>query len=110
MYTKKEREQYNHSREIVCKDLGITVNQYNWFRRKGAELNRIYTDNCNGFYENEDEYEKISAEVETKVSKRVNDLELFVYFQTDPRGATIYLSKKPIESNDYNRSGSHCIY
>lgn len=109
MYTKKGRELYNHDRQIVCKDLNITTYQYNWFRRKGEELRRIYTSNCNADY-TEQEYEQMTIKVETKVLKKVNELSLFVYFQTDPRGATIYLSKEPIEYNNYNRSGSHCIY
>lgn len=103
MYTKKEREQYNHDREIVCKDLGITANQYNWFRRKGAELHRIYEDNCNGFYETEDEYYSKTLPVELSVEDKAKKLSLFVYFQTDPRGASLYLSKEVMDQSNYNR-------
>lgn len=103
MYTKKEREQYNHNREIVYKDLGITVNQYNWFRRKGAELNRIYVNNCNGVYETEDEYFLTISPIELSVEDKAKKLSLFVYFQTDPRGASLYLSNEMMDQSNYNR-------
>lgn len=103
MYTKKEREQYNLRRKIVCKDLGITVNQYNWFRRKGEELNRIYTDNCNGVYETEDEYFLTISPIELSVEDKAKKLLLFVYFQRDPRGASLYLGKEVMDSMNYNR-------
>ena len=41
-YTKKEREYYNQQRDKICESLGITKNQYNWLRRKGEELRKIY--------------------------------------------------------------------
>jgi hypothetical protein len=55
MFTKLERERYNEDRERACKRLGITKNQYNWLRRKGEELRKVYENDCNGLYKNEEE-------------------------------------------------------
>jgi len=46
MFPKQERQRYNEDRERACKRLGITKNQYNWFRRKGKRLHKIYEDYC----------------------------------------------------------------
>jgi len=107
MYTKKEREQYNQSRDNACQRLGITKNQYNWLRRKGEELRRIYEANCNG-----DSDYKINGMRENGLNNDIQDyigsMGLFIYFQTDPRGATLYLDKKPIPTNNYTQAV--CIY
>lgn len=107
-YTKTEREHYNKDREIICNRLGITKNQYNWFRRKGQELHRIYEDNCNGAIQTDEQYFALTEPIEKQVIEKAKSLGLFAYFQTDPRGATIYLDKKPIPENNYNQA--HCIY
>jgi hypothetical protein len=110
-YGKKEREAYNLHREMVCKTLGITVNQYNWLRRKGEAMRRIYTDHCNGVICDT----IITKHIENKIyaylnKKKLNNKEhkMYIYFQTDPRGATIYADNKPIPENNYNQA--YCIY
>lgn len=107
-YTKTEREQYNKDREITCNNLGITENQYNWLRRKGQALHKIYEDNCNGFIQSDEEYFGLTEPIEKEVFSYCKKLGLYAYFQTDPRGATIYVDKKPIPENNYNQT--HCIY
>ena len=47
-YTKKERDEYNTNRFIICETLGITKNNYNWLRRKGESIHKIYEDNFLG--------------------------------------------------------------
>lgn len=108
MYTKKERELYNKMRDAVCNKLGITVNQFNWFRRKGEELHNIYEDNCNGLFDTEESYKDAVNPVYELVNNKAEALGLSVYFQTDPRGATIYLDDKPIPENNYTTA--YCIY
>ena len=103
MYSKKERNEYNEQREKVCKSLMITKNNYNWLRRKGEGLHKLYEDNCNG------DIGEASYEVETKtiydlVNEYITSIKLYVYYQTDPRGATIYLDKEPIPENNYTRA------
>ena len=109
MFTKLERQRYNEDREKACKRLGITKNQYNWLRRKGEELHGIYEDNCNGEYATEEMYREDCKFFEDMILAKVSiEMGLFVYFQTDPRGATIYLDTKNIPVNNYTQAV--CIY
>lgn len=108
MYSKKERERYNEDRKRKCEALGITKNQYNAFRRIGENLHEIYEDNCNGGIPTEEAYFDLVKPHEEKAQEMANELGLHVYFQTDPRGATIYLDKKPIPENNY--TNACCIY
>ena len=107
MFTKLERERYNEDRERACKRLGITKNQYNWLRRKGEALHKVYEDNCNGTL-TEQEYADRSSELEGIILEKGTELGLFNYFQTDPRGATIYLDTKAIPENNYTQAV--CVY
>ena len=106
-YTKKEREAYNQDREITCKRLGITKNQYNWFRREGAKLHTLYELNCNGDIL-EGEYNTETRSLYDKIDFEVLARGLHVYYQTDPRGATIYLDTVAIPDNNYTVAS--CIY
>ena len=107
-HTLTERQHYNKDREITCKRLGITENQYNWLRRKGQALHKVYEDNCNGLIADDDTYFDITSPIEKDVETYCKKLGLHVYFQTDPRGATIYVDVKPIPDNNYNQA--ECIY
>lgn len=106
-YTKLERGRYNEDRARKCKALGITKNQYNWLRRKGEELHKIYEDNCNGEI-NEKDYDRKTSELEHMIYGYIGKLGLFIYLQTDPRGATIYLDRNKIPENNYTQA--ICIY
>lgn len=108
MYNKKQREMYNLDRDITCEKLGITVNQYNQFRRLGSVLHTIYELSCNGDL-SEEQYEADTNNVYAKADKLAKDLGLKIFYQTDPRGATIYLSRDPISENSYNTS-AQCVY
>lgn len=114
MFTKLERERYNENRERTCKRLGITKNQYNWLRRKGEALHKVYEDNCNGVIA-EDAYNLRTGDLEQAIyayliKQKLNTKKhkMYVYFQTDPRGATIYLDTKEIPKNNYTQTV--CIY
>lgn len=106
-YNKKERENYNIRRAFVCETLGITKNQYNWFRRQGEQLHQYYEQNCNGAFYGDD-YETATGNIYGKTDLKAQNLSLFIYYQTDPRGATIYLDKEPIINDFY--TASYCIY
>ena len=82
MFTKTGRERYNQQRQRTCTALGITIYQYNWLRRKGAELHKIYEDICNGVIE-DDEYYTLVMPIEKEVNSYVKELGLFVYYQTE---------------------------
>jgi hypothetical protein len=103
-YTKKEREQYNQDRQRACDRLGITVNDYNQFKRWGESLRSLYVEYCNTGKENEKEEVLLMRKIDNK--RRL--LHLWVFLQTDPRGATIYLDKKAIPENNYTQAV--CIY
>ncbi len=106
-YTQEERTDYNLHRDNVCRGLGITHNQYNYLRRLGSILHAIYEANCNGTIE-ESDYELETSSVYSKCDKYVKYLGLFVYYQADPRGATIYVSENEIPRNNY--TSAYCIY
>lgn len=108
MYTAKERKEYNEYRDRICQRLNITKNQYNWLRRKGQALHKIYEANCNGEYPNEDYSEKLENPIYEAIKKYISKLNLFIYYQTDPRGATIYVDKISIPDNNYTQA--FCIY
>lgn len=103
-YTKKERKYYNIHREKTCKALNITKYQYNYLRRKGEALRKVYVDHCNGDFS----LENNETILEKEILNKACDLKLYLYLQTDPRGATIYLDKKPIPENNYTQA--YCIY
>lgn len=98
----------NKYREHACSVLGLTKVEYNWFRQVGDQLHKIYEDNCNGLY-SEEEYEKATNVIYEMCDAMVDGLKLFVYYQTDPRGATIYLSKEEIPEDQYS-TFAVCIY
>ena len=101
-YSKTEREQYNGYRLRVCEQLKIRELDYNAFRRLGQKLCNIFVQSCNGEID-EIEYEQAVRPLYMKAEKLSRQLKLYIYFQTDPRGNTIYLSRSPIADNDYTR-------
>ena len=110
MYTKKEREYYNQHRANVCERLNITKNQYNWFRRKGQAIHTILENYCNGYEDKtkEAEDEREEQVLTDAVEAECHNLGIYGFFQTDPRGATIYLDKSPITQMNYTNTS--CIY
>ncbi len=114
MFTKLERERYNQQRESACKRLNITKNQYNWLRRARNNLCKVYTDSCNGLLA-ESDYEVLTQSIEDNIFEylvkqglNTKENKMYNYFQTDPRGATIYLDRVEIPANNYTQAV--CIY
>ena len=108
MYTVKERKEYNERRDRACQRLGITKNEYNWLRRKGAELHKIYEIDCNGGIDTPEDYDRLTGSIEAVIDKKAQGLGLTIHYQTDPRGATIYADRQPIPENNYTQAV--CIY
>ena len=102
MFTAKERQRYNEDRVRACKRLGITVNQYNWFRREGVKLHKLFEDDCNGI----EVPSRLEGDILTAIRSRSNGL--YLYIQSDPRGEAIYLDTKAIPENNYTQAV--CIY
>lgn len=101
---------------LTCEALGITREEYDKFLFIGNKLHRIYEAQCNGFQDwqgnwNEEASNK-ADEKEKKLNEKAEALAkekgLYIFFQSDPRGATIYLDKEPIPYNNYTKA--HCIY
>ena len=100
-----------------CERLGITSGQWSYIKRIGTILERLYTNSCNGFYneytgkENERQArynEMLEGQYEARAEKFAKDNGLQLYLQTDPRGACIYLDTNPIADNDYTKAV--CIF
>lgn len=111
MYTKQERENYNLDRKITCKDLEISENQYNYFRRISQAFHSLFEQDCNGEL-TEEQSEKAFQDLEYKLNKymQAQNIGLCYYIQSDPRGCALRLSMDEIEADNYNRSGAHAIY
>lgn len=106
----------------VMKDLDLTRKEYKRFLIVGNKLHRAYELSCNGYIGSESIYEgnvmvnqytdemylKDTAPLYEKAEKMAKEKGLYIYFQTDPRGATIYLDKKQIKDTSYNNA--YCIY
>lgn len=108
------QQYYNQLRKnSICDKLGITSGQYSYIKRIGTILNCLYTNECNGFY---NEYtgkedtkqaqynDKQITKYEAIATKFAKDNKLELHLQTDPRGSTIYLDTKPIAENDYTKA------
>jgi len=63
---------------------------------------------CNGEVSDSGEYENLVNPIYDKIGEYVKKLGLYIYYQTDPRGATIYVDKNRIPENDYTRA--YCVY
>lgn len=113
-YSKKERERYNEYRERISKEYGLDKNKYNALRRVAGELSEADTNYANGrknyeekeYGEREHKKDVNSAFAKTKaIRKKIKDLHF--YHQGDPRGASLYISKKRLKPENYNSEGHH---
>jgi len=106
-YNLKQKEYYKTYRQSVCDKLRINVNEYNWIRRKGEALHKVYEQNCNGDLQ-ESLYNKLVEKYTKEVNVFADSLGLKTFFQSDPRGASIYLDFDNIPYNNYTKA--YCIY
>ena len=102
-YNKRQREEYNTQREMTCNRLGIKKNTYNYFRRMGNKLRGIYEDNCSGSIGSYKICDLLIESITVPVNLKAKENKLYIYFQSDPRGATIYLSREKIDDVNYIR-------
>lgn len=120
-HSKKEREEYNQRRERVSKEFGIDKNSYNRLRRSAEGLTRADTNYANGTTGGEPKYSgnkivneyteknhrKDTDEAFKKIASMAKKMGLHYYHQSDPRGASLYVSKKRMSQENYNREGKH---
>lgn len=107
--TNQEKREYLDRIDRVCESLGISEADYKTFRKYGVTLHRYYEYDCNGVDGNgnawtDERAEKYEGKWEQYLTKKAQALGLYIYFQTDPRGATVYLDKNPIDSMNYDRA------
>lgn len=117
------QREYRHAHiHHVMEELNITRKQYTSLLLLGNKLHTIYERSCNGYTGDNPVYqgklmvnrytdEMYEADTKPLYEKAINlckSLGLHVYFQTDPRGATIYVDNKPISDTAY--TNAHCIY
>jgi hypothetical protein len=104
------QQYWDQQRKIQgCEYLGITPGQWSYIKRIGTILNNRYTADCNGDYNDHQVYQdRLTTKIEERVTMFAGHNGLYFYLQTDPRGATIYLDKKPIPDNNYTQAV--CIY
>lgn len=117
MYHLTKPQQYIFEIGKTCGRLGLSVDDYKTFRKYGALLHTIYERQCNGYADINGNWDKKAEikdeEKEARLTKKVcsfaKEKKLKIYIQTDPRGGTIYLSKKAIPVNSYN-TNAELIY
>lgn len=65
-------------------------------------LTTIDTQSCNGT-RNEESYQKAWESVNNKLAEVLTPYKLNWYHQSDPRGASLYISKVKVTSENYNQ-------
>lgn len=102
----------------IAQRLEVDYQIINSLKRLSRKLSRISEEHCNGdqlykFKGNWEKWEKwIDSEtdrLEAKASELARSTDLHIYFQGDPRGAAIYVSREPIEEDNYT-ANSIAIY
>lgn len=106
MLTRRERD--NLDRQIDCKRLGLTVPEYNQFRRLSKKLRRVYLANTNAEI-SEGDYNAQAGMLEFKINELAKKHELYTFFQTDPRGSALYLDVTPENTNEQDYMYAVCI-
>lgn len=106
----QQKQWYEEDKKKIMERLDLSEADWASFKKIGKDLRMLYERQCNGYpqqllEDRDNQREKIFVD---KAVKRAEKLGLKIFFQTDPRGATIYLDSEPIPENNYNKA--HCIY
>lgn len=72
--------------------------------KMAKRLRGYYTHSANG--ENIEKYDRLANSLEKKMIELAQGIHLYCYFQSDPRGGTLYVSDSPLNQLNYN----HGIY
>lgn len=108
-YTKKEREYYNQDRARTIERFNIELKDYNFLRLQANKLRQLFVENCNGTI-TEKEYFAQVDKLENKIIERLKACKIENYYiQSDPRGATLYVSNNET-LNASNYTNGICIY
>lgn len=69
---------------------------------RGHKLRRRYLNSCNHVWATTEHYEAGTEELEDAIRGLAGRLGLHCYIQGDPRGATVYVSPRPISETGYS--------
>jgi len=74
--------------------------------RLSKKLSSIDTHYCNGTkYTTEDTYNDVTENVYNQIRVSLLNTKLYFYHQSDPRGASLYVSKEKLTSDNYSSKG-----
>jgi hypothetical protein len=85
---------------------GYTGDSYtiNQMVKMAKRLHGYYVHSCNGY--NAEKYDRLADKLENNIKDLAQGVGLHVYFQTDPRGGTLYVSSsKALNQSNYTRDG-----
>lgn len=105
-----QKELYLRDVQRTIDTLGITHEDYKLLRNYSKSLHRIYERQCNGYPDvlgnwdavAEAKDEKREEILVTQIDIIVSSYGLHFYLQTDPRGASLYVAKQPIDDTMYS--------
>lgn len=113
---------YEHHKSLMFDRVGLNEDEYKAFLTLGRKIERANVRACNGYrgqqpiymgneiinrYTDED-WDREVTPLCDKARKLAESKGLNIYFQTDPRGACIYLSRDEMTHSNYNNG--YCIY
>ncbi len=104
-----------HEEALVLKALEIAPDDRMMVRGlrdlawRGGALRIRYENSCSYIWGTTDYYAGTTAMIEANTRNLARVMGLHLYLQTDPRGATVYVSRGPIPDNRYN-TAAQCIY
>jgi len=114
----RRQQQRRHLYESVARKLAEVGRAKSMFdlsymvadwEKKAKRLRKRWENECSYEWANTPAYEKATERAAERLRKAVTDAGLFVYLQTDPRGATLYVDSKPIPDDNYTQAICICL-
>ena len=91
-------------------DMAALRNTMEAMAKAGERLRTRWENECSYEWANTPAYMAATERLAERIHKMAEKMGLQLYLQTDPRGASVYVSWEPIADNNYNRSGSYCLF
>ena len=77
--------------------------------RAAERLRKRWENECSYEWANTPAYEKATERARDRLIESVKATGLYVYLQSDPRGATLYVDSKPIPADNYTQAICVCL-
>jgi hypothetical protein len=113
--------------KLINQDITLSFDEVRSLRKDEMILHRWAEAECNGDIERDEntnrpyrvirpyngpDLKSVCPDRETAAIKRISAIcekhSLHFFHQTDPRGCSLYISKEPMESNNYSRGVAIC--